>query len=67
MAPRRGEDGIKAEASWAPRHKMLKRLLGLANAEGLAVLLRSGNWGLGSLELGPKMELGSIFPKRKDG
>lgn len=46
---------------------MLKRLLGLANAEGLAVLLRSGNWGLGSLELGPKMELGSIFPKRKDG
>lgn len=40
---------------------MLKRHL------GLAVLLRSGNWELGSLELGHKMELGSIFPKRKDG
>lgn len=39
---------------------MLKRHLGLAKAEGLAVLLRSGNWELGSLELGPKMELGSI-------
>lgn len=60
MVPGRGEEGIKTDASWALRHKMLKRHLGLAKAEGLAVLLRSGNWELGSLELGPKMELGSI-------